>query len=132
MRELGQAITDCRVVGSPDVVVTVDSWRGVQTVSLPMPRFRHNGLGWSVATADDPEGIGATRYLADLVCGVGECGSQLCHRDTIGTGRRSTFGVSARTGGFAVRAMIRTCGWSSARRGGDVKGRTFPRKIDSP
>jgi hypothetical protein len=64
-------ITDCRAVADPDIVLTVDSWRGTRTARLAMPRYPRSGTGAAATTPDDPAGIGALRLLADLLCTAG-------------------------------------------------------------
>ncbi|HLT11840.1 MAG TPA: hypothetical protein VK028_13730 [Micromonosporaceae bacterium] len=62
-------ITDCRVVDDPQIELTLDSWRGTRTLTLPMPRVHHNdGGGWRLADPDDPLSTNGIRYLADRVC----------------------------------------------------------------
>lgn len=51
-------ITDGRRVGDPATTITVDSWRGVQTVTVPLPRIRRKHGGWQITTASDPEAQG--------------------------------------------------------------------------
>lgn len=62
-------ITDCRVVDDPRIELTLDSWRGTRTLTLPMPRVHHRGdRGWRLADPDDPLSVNGIRYLADRVC----------------------------------------------------------------
>jgi hypothetical protein len=64
-------ITDCGTAGSRYASVTIDTWRGRQTVSLPTPVVRHNSGGYSVTTVDDPQHINGVQYLAQKACAAG-------------------------------------------------------------
>jgi hypothetical protein len=64
-------ITDCGTAGSPDALVTVDSWRGRQTVRLTTPHIRSIDGGYRMSTPDDPFAVNAVRYLAERACEAG-------------------------------------------------------------
>jgi hypothetical protein len=64
-------ITNCKAVAPAGqrASIRISSWRGTQTVSVPLSTVRHNeNAGWTVTTPNDPHGISSVRYLADGVC----------------------------------------------------------------
>jgi hypothetical protein len=64
-------ITDCGTAGSPVALVTVESWRGRQTVRLTTPHVRTVDGGYRVTTPDDPFAVNGVRYLAERACEAG-------------------------------------------------------------
>jgi hypothetical protein len=65
-------ITDCHAVAPTGAAVSlrVDSWRGVQTVVIPVPTVVHSYGGWTVVPASRQGAISSVRYLADVSCGI--------------------------------------------------------------
>lgn len=65
-------ITDCHAVAPAprDMTVRVESWRGVQAVTVALPTLHHDRGGWFITDPGDPQGISSIRYLADASCGV--------------------------------------------------------------